>query len=252
MSGLFERWLGGQTTEQAATAPQAVGLQLWLDDQGHVLRLAGPLRTVLPASSHSAPRVHDYLQRHSWLVLEGPPADWQGQPLDLDFATVHGPALHTRGWLQRQADGWLLQLFDIGDLLGEHEQQGHRLTQQALAAALGRALRDCDEDRLMVTATDQLKHLAEHWQAGSLRLMLLGDGGWYTYTSSDNDWPWADDERLRPWLQTLPPRGREVAAGNPLLQPCPICTAIPCRPGCCAQGHSGRLLAKRLRPCCKR
>lgn len=225
MSGLFERWLGGQATEQAATAPQAVGLQLWLDDQGHVLRLAGPLRTVLPASSHSAPRVHDYLQRHSWLVLEGPPADWQGQPLDLDFATVHGPALHTRGWLQRQADGWLLQLFDIGDLLGEHEQQGHRLTQQALAAALGRALRDCDEDRLMVTATDQLKHLAEHWQAGSLRLMLLGDGGWYTYTSSDNGWPWADDERLRPWLQTLPPRGREVAAGNPLLQS--SCAGLP-------------------------
>lgn len=77
----------------------------------------------------------------------------------------------------------------------------------------------------MVTATDQLKHLAEHWQAGSLRLMLLGDGGWYTYTSSDNDWPWADDERLRPWLQTLPPRGREVAAGNPLLQS--SCAGLP-------------------------
>ncbi|WHH51846.1 hypothetical protein QFA96_04930 [Pseudomonas sp. Ap32] len=138
---------------------------------------------------------------------------------------MHGRPLHTRGWLQRQADGWLLQLFDIGDLLGELEQQDHRLTQQALAVALGRALRDCDEERLILTASEQLKHLAEHWHAGSLRLMLAGDCGWYTYTCSDNDWPWADDERLRPWLQTLPPRGREVAAGNSLLQP--SCAGLP-------------------------
>ncbi|WHH51847.1 hypothetical protein QFA96_04935 [Pseudomonas sp. Ap32] len=55
MSGLFDRWLGDQATAQVAPTPQAVGLQLWLDDLGHVLRLAGPLRTVLPASSHSAP-----------------------------------------------------------------------------------------------------------------------------------------------------------------------------------------------------
>ncbi|WP_394207542.1 PAS domain-containing sensor histidine kinase [Pseudomonas putida] len=225
MSGLFDRWLGGPATTQAEPAPQAVGLQLWLDDQGHVLRLAGPLRTVLPANSHSAPRVHDYLQQQSWLVLEGPPADWQGQPLDLDFATVHGPALHTRGWLQRQADGWLLQVFDIGDLLGEREQHGHRLTQQKLATELGRSLRDCDEERLLLTATEQLQQLAEHWHAGSVRLMLPGDSGWYTYTCSDNDWPWAEDERLRPWLQTLPPRGREIAAGNPLLQP--SCAGLP-------------------------
>jgi len=218
VSGLFDRWLGGQALVPAESAPQALGLQLWLDDQGHVLRLAGPLRTVLPASSHSAPRVHDYLQRHSWLVLEGPPVDWQGQPLDLDFTTVHGTALHTRGWLLRQADGWLLQLFDIGDLLGEHEQHAQRLAQQQLATALGRAMRDCDEQRLMQAATEQLQHLAGYWHAGSLRLMLAGDCGWYAYTSSDNDWPWADDERLHAWLQTLPATARQVADEHPLLQ----------------------------------
>lgn len=71
MNGLFERWLGGQAPLPAEQHPPATGLQLWLDDQGHVLRLAGPLRTLLPASPHHAARVHDYLQRHSWLVLEG-------------------------------------------------------------------------------------------------------------------------------------------------------------------------------------
>ena len=225
MSGMFDRWLGGQATEQTAPAPPAVGLQLWLDDQGQVQRLAGPLRTVLPACAHNAPRVHDYLQRHSWLVLEGPPADWQGQPLDLDFATVHGAALHTRGWLMRQADGWLLQLFDIGDLLGEREQQGQHLAQQQLATQLGRALRDCDLERLMPTTAEQLQQMAEHWHAGSLRLMLPGDAGWYTYACSNSEWPWADDDRLRPWLQTLSPRAREVAADNPLLQP--SCAGLP-------------------------
>ncbi|WDY58802.1 ATP-binding protein [Pseudomonas sp. PSKL.D1] len=225
MSGMFDRWLGGQAIAQADPAPQAVGLQLWLDEQGHVQRLSGPLRTVLAAPSNSAPRVHDYLQRHSWLVLEGDPVDWQGQPLDLDFATVHGPALHTRGWLQRQADGWLLQLFDIGDLLGERERQGHHLTEQHLAADVGRALRDCDEDRLMQTAAAQLQHLAEYWHAGSVRLMLPGGTGWHTYASSEHDWPWADDDRLSPWLQSLPPRAREVAGDNPLLQS--SCAGLP-------------------------
>ena len=218
MSGLFDRWLGAQAIEPAEPAPQALGLQLWLDDQGHVRRLAGPLRTLLPTSPHSAPRVHDYLQRHSWLVLEGSPADWQGQPLDLDFTTVHGAALHTRGWLMQQADGWLLQLFDIGDLLAEREQQAQRLAQQQLATELGRALRDCDEQRLKQTAIEQLQHLARYWHAGSLRLLLAGDHGWYTYASSDNSWPWADDERLRAWLQTLPVTAWQVADEHPLLQ----------------------------------
>jgi len=238
VNGLFERWLGGQAPLPAEQHPPATGLQLWLDDQGHVLRLAGPLRTLLPASPHHAARVHDYLQRHSWLVLEGAPADWQGQPLDLDFVTVHGTALHTRGWLLRQAVGWLLQVFDIGDLLGEREKHAHDLAQHHLALALGRAMRDCDEQHLLPTTTAQLQHLAEYWQAGALRLLLPGDSGWYSYASSDAVWPWADDERLRAWLHTLPAAARQLAAEHPLLQSSaaglPL-VALPYQHGHCVQ-----------------
>jgi hypothetical protein len=124
--GLFDRWrMAPSPAPELANVP-AVGLQLWLDDQARVLRLAGPLRTLLALPGRSAARVHDYLQRHSLLVLEGEPGDWQGQPLDLDFHTVMGQALHTRGWLQRHGEAWLLQLFDIGDLLREQRWDRQR------------------------------------------------------------------------------------------------------------------------------
>ena len=115
MTGLFDRWRGGtQPAVSEPEAPAAVGLQLWLDGQGSVQRLSGPLRTLLALPFKGGGRVQDYLERHSWLVLEGQPADWQGQPLDLDFRTATGNPLCTRGWVMRQGDGWLLQLFDIG------------------------------------------------------------------------------------------------------------------------------------------
>ncbi|HGA2316191.1 TPA: ATP-binding protein [Pseudomonas putida] len=220
MSGMFDRWLGGQASVAVPPQPQppAVGLQLWLDDNGQVQRVSGSLRTRLAAPAHPPAHVRDYLHRHSWLVIEGPPADWQGQALDLDFHAEHGATLHTRGWLQRQADGWLLQLFDIGDLLRKHEHDGQCSITGHLATELSRSLRDCGEERLRQTATEQLQRLAEHWQAGSLRLMLLGETGWSTYACCNDDWPWVDDERLRHWLQPLPAQARQVAADLPLLQ----------------------------------
>ncbi|MFJ9992095.1 ATP-binding protein [Pseudomonas putida] len=216
MSGVFERWLGGQA--QVVEAPLAVGLQLWLDEQGQVLRLSGPLRTLLAIPNGRATRVQDYLQHHSWLVLEGDPADWQGQPLDLDFRTVHGHPLHTRGWLQRQAEGWLLQLFDIGDLLREHDNDGQRLSLQRLAGDIGRAVRDCGEERLAQVTGEQLQRLAEHWQAGALRLMLLDEGSWHSHAGSDDDWPWADDGQLRPWLERFALHGLLDIAEHAELQ----------------------------------
>ncbi|HEK1007608.1 TPA: PAS domain-containing protein [Pseudomonas putida] len=215
MSGLFDRWRGSHAAEPATELPQSVGLQVWLDDQGDVLRLSGPLRTVLAVPSQARPRVHDYLYRHSWLVLEGVPADWQGQALDLDFHTVHGQALHTRGWLQRQAVGWLLQLFDIGDLLRQGDRQEQWLTMRQLAADIGQAVRDCSEEWLAQTTAEQLQGLAEHWHAGSVRLLLADESGWRTYACSEGDWPWADDDRLQPWLQALPPRFHQVQPDSP-------------------------------------
>lgn len=215
MSGLFDRWLGSHGAEPAAQMPHAVGLQVWLDDQGHVLRLAGPLRTLLAVPSHAQARVHDYLYRHSWLALEGVPADWQGQALDLDFHTVHGQALQTRGWLQHQAVGWMLQLFDISDLLRQGAQQEQCLTLRQLAADVGQAVRDCSEDWLTQTTAEQLLRLAEHWHAGSVRLMLADPSGWRAHTCSESDWPWPDDQRLQPWLQALPAHFQQVAPDLP-------------------------------------
>ncbi|MDH0305269.1 MULTISPECIES: PAS domain-containing sensor histidine kinase [unclassified Pseudomonas] len=196
--GLFDRWRAAPVAVPE-TLP-AVGLQVWLDDQARVLRLAGPLRTLLALPARSEARVHDYVEQHSWLVLEGEPADWQGQPLDLDFRTVMGHALHTRGWLQRQASGWMLQLFDIGDLL--REQRWDR--QRPLLGEIGHALRECGSERLAQTTAEQLQSLAEHWQASSLRLMLRESGGWRHYAGSEGAWPWPDDPRLQGWLDALP------------------------------------------------
>ncbi|RSC28917.1 PAS domain-containing sensor histidine kinase [Pseudomonas putida] len=223
MSGVFDRWLGGQTS--VAEAPLAVGLQVWLDEQGEVLRLSGPLRTLLAMPPQHARRVQDYLQHHSWLVLEGDPADWQGQPLDLDFRTVHGHALHTRGWLQRQAEGWLLQLFDIGDLLRAHDHEGQRLSLQRLAGDIGRAVRDCGEERLAQVTGEQLQRLVEYWQADSVRLMLLEAGVWRSHADSGDDWPWADDGQLRPWLEKYALRGELDACERYELQV--LCGGLP-------------------------
>ena len=191
--GLFDRWFAAPVPAQTPEVTPAIGLQLWLDDQARVLRLAGPLRSLLALPAQAGARVHDYLERHCWLVLEGQPADWQGQPLDLDFHTVMGHALHTRGWLQRHEQGWMLQLFDIGDLL--REQRWDR--QRPLLGEIGHALRECGSERLLQTAREQLHSLAEHWQAAALRLMLREPGGWRHYASSDETWPWPDDRRLR-------------------------------------------------------
>ena len=73
--GLFDRWFAAPAPAQAPEATPAVGLQLWLDDQARVLRLAGPLRSLLALPGQAGARVHDYLERHSWLVLKGQPAD---------------------------------------------------------------------------------------------------------------------------------------------------------------------------------
>nr|WP_314615651.1 ATP-binding protein [uncultured Pseudomonas sp.] len=225
MSGLFNRWLSSHAAEPAAEMPAAVGLQVWLDAHGQVLRLSGPLRCVLAVPEQAPTRLHSYLCQHSWLVLEGEPADWQGQALDLDFHTVHGHTLHTRGLLQRNAAGWMLQLFDTGDLLRQGNQQDQWLNLRQLAADISQAVRDCSEPWLAQTSAEQLQHLAMHWQAGALRLLLADDAGWRTYASSEGDWPWPDDERLHPWLQALPARFQHVAPDSPQWQA--LCAGAP-------------------------
>ncbi|MHC6227580.1 ATP-binding protein [Pseudomonas sp. X10] len=217
MSGLFDRWWGAAAPEHEPQAPLALGLQVWLDDQARVLRLSGPLRTLLALPGPGNGRVHDYLEPRSWMVLEGEPGDWQGQPLDLDFRTVMGHALHTRGWLLRHGSAWLLQLFDIGDLLREQDQGMESECQQRLAAQWAQALRDCGEERLPQVMAEQLQFLAERWRAQSVGLWLLEPQGWRSYASSEAQWPWPADERLQPWLARLAPEGPIDAASEPDL-----------------------------------
>ncbi|BFO06327.1 ATP-binding protein [Pseudomonas guariconensis] len=204
MTGLFDRWRGGtQPAVSEPEAPAAVGLQLWLDGQGSVQRLSGPLRTLLALPFKGGGRVQDYLERHSWLVLEGQPADWQGQPLDLDFRTATGNPLCTRGWVMRQGDGWLLQLFDIGDLLLERTHAWQHQGEWQLAKDIDRALRECSAERLTQCVAVQLQHLAEHWHVPAVRLMLPQASGWRTFAGNETPWPWPGDARLQSWLDGL-------------------------------------------------
>lgn len=198
--GLFERWRGRSTAapvepEQPPSVP-AVGLQLWLDDTARVLRMAGPLRCALALPAHAEVRLQDCVQPHSLLVLEGEPPDWQAQPLDLDFKAAAGGTLHTRGWLQGQPGQWMLQLFDIGDLL-QHRQQSHNAERQRhLTSHLAAELRDCSIERLPQVAQEQLQWLVRHWRATGGRILLQGEQGWQTYASSHDPVHWPADELL--------------------------------------------------------
>lgn len=204
-SGLFERWRtrAGDLPEWPETsAPPAVGLQLWLDNQGRVLRLGGPLRTVLALPAQMPARLQDYVQAHCLLSLEGVPADWQAHPLDLDFLTAAGNTLHTRGWLLAQAEGWLLQVFDIGDLVQQQRQGQAAQQRQMLASEVSAALRDCSLEHLPQTATEQLQHLAWHWRANWAVLCVPGADGWASYAHSGDSLPWSD-QRLGLLLSRL-------------------------------------------------
>ncbi|MDD0977215.1 ATP-binding protein [Pseudomonas sp. TNT2022 ID681] len=204
--------------EPEAHAPPGVGLQVWLDGQGRVLRLGGPLRTALALAREVNARVHDYVQAHSLLVLEGDPADWQGQPLDLDFKTASGNTLHTRGWLLAQGEAWLLQLFDVGDLMQQQRHAGELQRQQHLALELTAALRDCSLERLAQVAGEQLQRLAWHWHSAWTALLLHGAAGWQTFARSEAELPWADDARLSLQLDRLEPGHLLYSGDVPALQ----------------------------------
>ncbi|MNZ07667.1 C4-dicarboxylate transport sensor protein DctB [compost metagenome] len=225
MSGghsLFERWRGRaapaeEPVPQPADVP-AVGLQLWLDGSARVLRLAGPLRSVLALPTQAGVRLHDYVQPYSLLVLEGEPPDWQGQPLELDFKAAGGRTLHTRGWLLAQSGGWLLQLFDIGDLLQHRQQALAAERQQHLTAHLACALRACTIERLQVVAEEQLNWLVRHWRARGARVLVQTDQGWQTYACSGDALHWPRDEQLAPVLDRQLPASMISSATEPGLQ----------------------------------
>ncbi|MHA6197511.1 ATP-binding protein [Pseudomonas wadenswilerensis] len=219
-SGLFDRWRtrAGETRDWPETsAPPAVGLQVWMDSQGRVLRLSGPLRTALALPAQMPAHLHDYVQPQSLLALEGEPADWQAHPLDLDFRVASGTTLHTRGWLLAQPEGWLLQLFDIGDLVREQRQGVAARRGQKLAGEIAAALRDCSLQRLPDEASEQLRRLAGYWQASWAVLLLPAAGGWKVFIHSGDSLP-LSEPRLSLLLNGVPPGHLLHSSSQPLLR----------------------------------
>ncbi|CAI8811459.1 Histidine kinase [Pseudomonas sp. IT-P44] len=194
----------------SALSVPGVGLQMRLDAEGRVIHLAGPLRHGL-AQQHpaaQAPLLHDYLMPHSSLAVQGSPADWQGQSLDLDFFSLSGQPLHLRGWVQPLADAWLLQLLDIGDLLYERRQARSRELCQLLATQIGDQLRLCSLARLPDVLLEQLQHLARRFQIPCMAVALLDEqeNGWQIhqhYAAFDAPRLWQNGQRLGTGLDSL-------------------------------------------------
>jgi hypothetical protein len=158
-----------------------VGLQMHLDTEGRVLHLTGPLRHVLAQQvpDARAPHLLDFApalrprRRRLSRRLAGP-GPGPGL-LHTQWST-----LHLRGWVQPLADGWLLQLLDIGDLLLERRQS--RVSEQCrlLAVQISEQLRLCSLTRLPEMLTDQLQGLAQRFHIPCIALALLDEQeqGW--------------------------------------------------------------------------
>ncbi|WP_339448793.1 PAS domain-containing sensor histidine kinase [Pseudomonas sp. EA_5y_Pfl2_R50] len=211
--------LFGRLLKRAPTAAEdlhdrlgtpATGLHLYLDADGAVQQLAGPLRHLLAQQKpHGQPLpLRDYVLAHSTLVIEGRPQEWCGLLLDLDFTGLGDQTLHLRGWVQPLGDGWLMQLIDIADLLLERQQSRQREGCQLIAGHIAEQLRACSLLRLPIIVDEQLQVIAQRWQIPCLALALLDDEqqGWQIYRQfSAHDAPtlWHHGQRLGTALDSL-------------------------------------------------
>ncbi|MCW2102173.1 UNVERIFIED_ORG: PAS domain S-box-containing protein [Pseudomonas psychrophila] len=178
-SGRFSGRAQDPLPEHRAAQPgKDTALHLLLDHQGRVLEVHGAQRFgVQPVSGADATRLLlDYLVPGSTQALEGTPADWLGHSLDLDFQCADGSVLHTRGWVQPHADGWLLQLLDISDLRREGLQAHNRELCMQLSLSLARQLRLCSMARLPQVTQESLQRIGEQWQVPCIALALRDEG----------------------------------------------------------------------------
>jgi PAS domain S-box-containing protein len=179
------------------------GLQMQLNAEGRVTQITGPLRNLLAQQipGPQVPHLLDFLLPHCSLVIEGSPADWQGQPLDLDLYSLAGPPLHVRGWIQPQGEAWLLQLLDIGDLLHERRQSRTREQCQVLTMQIAEQLRVCSLARLPEVLGEQLRDVAQRLRIPCLALALPDEQaqGWQIYqhySAPDAPQLWHDGQCL--------------------------------------------------------
>ncbi|WP_397450079.1 ATP-binding protein [Pseudomonas sp. NA-150] len=224
--GLLGRLLGHpevQPVELVHSAEQAsASLHLQLDAEGQVLQLSGALRVLLatpiPLRTHHlsdvgvlpAPgrKLTEYLMPDSAWVVEGVPANWLGQTLDLDFRGASGLVLHTRGWVQPHDGSWCLQLLDVGDLV--RQTLAAQCRQQCLLSAgrMAEQIRACSFARLTQVVGEQLQEIGQRWHVPCLALVLpeINGLGWRIYSHySAHTAPqlWQDGQRLGAELDTL-------------------------------------------------
>ena len=227
---LFGRLLG-RTDERLPESndPQLnihAGIQLMLDQHGYVTDIHGLQRYGLARSSgDGAPRLLlSYMVPGSTLALEGVPADWVGHSLDLDFQCAGLRVVHTRGWVQPQGDGWLLQLLDISDLRLGSEQARNRERCTQLTLSLGEQLRQCSVQRLPEVMHEALRSVAQHGRVPCMALAVRDDAqsSWYmhsTYHSFDAPQLWLPEQNLGSLLDPLGGNSpqRVERDGNPRL-----------------------------------
>ena len=205
---LFGRLLG--RTAGADHTPTASGLQVQLDSRGQVMGLSAALRAQLGPSTVGGTRPHlrQLLCAGSTLSIEGNPAEWQHQSLDLDFQGAAGQVLHTRGWVEPDADGWVLRLLDVGDLLEGRQLAQDREQNHQLACRMSQQLRVCSLGRLPEVFNEHLRSLSQRWRIPCVAVALLDedDQGWRIYSQyAAHDAPalWQTGQRLGTRLDSL-------------------------------------------------
>ncbi|WP_421552409.1 PAS domain-containing protein [Pseudomonas yamanorum] len=198
-------------TDAPATMPTNAALLMYLDAQGHVLEVHGALRHRLQhpsALQQQPPPLLDYLCAKSALAIEGAPGDWQGQSLDLDFKGLAGQVLHTRGWIQPEGKGWLLQLLDISDLVDQRHLTLAREHHQRISDQISEQLRVCSLTRLPEVLGDVLQTIAQSWHIPCVAIAVLDeqDQGWWIqghYASHDAPALWGQGQALGTSLDSL-------------------------------------------------
>ena len=228
--GLFGRLLG-RTDERLpeSTDPKLhtqAGIQLLLDQHGSVTEIHGLKRYGLARSNgDGAPRLLlSYMVPGSTLALEGVPADWVGHSLDLDFQCAGLRVVHTRGWVQPQGDGWLLQLLDISDLRLGSQQARNREHCTQLTLGLSEQLRQCSAARLPDVIHEALRSVALHGRVPCMALAVRDNAqsGWYlygAYHTYDAPQLWTLEQNLGTLLDPFcgPVPQRVERDGNPRL-----------------------------------
>ncbi|WLH69132.1 PAS domain-containing sensor histidine kinase [Pseudomonas sp. FP2309] len=184
---LFGRLLGRPgALDLAPPAAPGMGLHLQLDQRGHVLSVSGSLRMQLAprVRNEPPPLLRELVCRDSALCIEGHPADWQQQSLDLDFLGLADQVLHTRGWVEPNGANWALHLLDISDLLGGKRRAQDREQNHQLACQMSEQLRVCSLSRLPEVFNEHLRSLAQRWHIPCVALALLDeeDQGWRVYS----------------------------------------------------------------------